>query len=129
MLNHGRRRYSFDIKHRRMLLVEIHRFPELAAEIVRHKPRNIRGAVKAHQVCHRSTGGSGLEAVSLCNNPSRHKSAVTPTHHTESRRICNAHLDDSIDTGHQILVITESPVFQVCTSKVGSVTTRAARIR
>ena len=56
VLNHRRRRDTFNVEHRRMLLIEVHDFPELPAEIVGNKRRDICRAIEAHQICYRRAG-------------------------------------------------------------------------
>src|SRR5829696_5652005 len=112
-----------------MLLIKIHYFPELTTEIVRNERRNVGSAIEAHQVGHGCAGRSSFETLCLRYDPRCHKSAVAPAHYAQPFRICDAHFDDTINAGHQVLIVSEAPVFNVCAPELRAVTTRAARIR
>src|SRR5262245_36900607 len=96
LLNHCRRGDAFDMEHRRVLLIAVHDFPRLAAEIVGHKRRDIRRAVETHQVCHWCTCRRRFEALCLSDDPGSHKATVTPTHDPETIGVCHTHLDNFI---------------------------------
>src|SRR5678816_1193879 len=111
-----------------MLLISIHHFPGLPTHIIRNEARYVRRSVETHQVGYWSSSRSRLETFRLRDNPRRHVTAVAPSHHAETIRIGNAHLNNFIYSRHQILIVSKSPVFGVCPTKLCTVAARTTRV-
>src|SRR5438034_688468 len=76
--------------------VSVQLVPRLAAEVIRHKARNIRRAGETHQVGDAGADGGSAETLRLRDHPRGHEPAIAPAHHAEMIRIRDAQVDDVV---------------------------------
>src|SRR6516162_1278910 len=104
-----------------MFCVGISFVPKFSSKIIRNKTGNIRGAIKAHQVCYTSSNARYLKAICFSDRKRSHVAAITPTAYYQTIGVSNTHLYDLINTTLIIFKISKTPVVVVRKTEIFSV--------
>src|SRR4051812_10858130 len=127
--NEQRRGHVVDEGDRRALAIELHRL------LVRHALEergdvagNVGGAVHAHEVEEASALHRRLEAVRLGHDPGGHVAAVAPARHPELVGIGDATRYHRVDAGHDVAIVSATPVGDVAAHPLLAIAGRAAWI-
>src|SRR5688572_3165743 len=126
MLDQGGGHDALCIEHRRVRAIHVKVLPGLATEVIRYETGNVRSAYEAHQIRYAGAHRRSFESMCLCDDPGSHKATIAPTHDSQPFRVGHAHLDYMVHPGHQILIVTATPVLDVRVAKLLAIAGRTA---
>src|SRR6187399_1917906 len=111
-----------------MCIIQTPVIPWICFEIRRKKSFDVISKILKTEINNRCPDGGYFETISMSNDPTAHKSTITPTHHSHFIFIGNTHFNYFVNTSHQVNKIFSAPVGTIGHSEISSIAGRTSWI-